>query len=116
MNITTSSTTVVNGTDFVFQCVTQENVDKVNIVVDGVLEGEGGKFDRIELNGSVGSVTTFKFLNVTNVDQATRLQCYATFATDSNLLPISSAVLLCNVGCECVVSVVIASYCWARMN
>ena len=116
MNITTSSATVVNDTDFVFQCVTQENVDQVNIVVDGVLDGEGSKFDRIELVGNGNNVTEFAFRNVTSLDQATRLQCYATFATNSSRLPIWSAVLLCNVGCECVVSVVIASYCWPRMN
>ena len=78
------------------------------MVVDGVLEGEGSKFDRIQRDDSstsVRNVTEFTFQNVTNLDQATRLQCYASYASNSNKPPISSEVLLCNVGCECSVSV-----------
>ena len=88
-----------------YNSVTQENVDKVNVVVDGVLEGEGGKFDRIEQHNITSNDTEFTFQKVTRNDQGTSLQCYATYATDSNKRPISSEVLLCNVECECGVSV-----------
>lgn len=80
-------------------------MDKVSVVVDGILEGDGPKFNRIQQDGDVSTGTEFTFQNVTRPDQATRLQCYATYAADSNMRPISSEVLLCNVGCECGVSV-----------
>lgn len=98
MNITTNSTTVIEGEDFTFQCVTQENVEEIDIVIDGSLGGE--KSNRVQQDNIVSNITRFTFKNVTRNDQGTSLQCYAKYGMNSNKPPIASKPLSFDVQCE----------------